>query len=286
MKKIKSLTLLFVAVSLMLINFSCTSNKAKKNSKKINIFYANWAEGIAVTYLTKAAFEDKGYEVELTNLAIGLIYGELSKSDSKGDVFMDTWLPNTNKELWDRYGAKLDKLGAFFTDGTIGLVVPTYVSINSIEELNANVDKFEGQIIGIGNGTGTSAKTEKAIDQYGLNFEQIATSGPAMVASLQKAVKNKEWVVITGWKPHYMWAENDIKYLKDPKNIFPTDACTIISRKDFKKEKPGAAKFFENINLSETQLYELMFAVRDMGEVEGTTSWYTKNKAMVNAWFK
>jgi glycine betaine/proline transport system substrate-binding protein len=39
-----------------------------------------------------------------------------------------------------------------FSEGTTGLVVPAYVTINSIEELNANKDKFKGEIIGIGGG--------------------------------------------------------------------------------------------------------------------------------------
>jgi glycine betaine/proline transport system substrate-binding protein len=36
-----------------------------------------------------------------------LIYGELSKDDSKGDVFLDAWLPNTHKDYWADYGEKL-----------------------------------------------------------------------------------------------------------------------------------------------------------------------------------
>jgi glycine betaine/proline transport system substrate-binding protein len=43
-------------------------------------------------------------------------------------------------------------LGEAFSEGTTGLVVPAYVTINSIEELNANKDKFKGEIIGIGGG--------------------------------------------------------------------------------------------------------------------------------------
>jgi glycine betaine/proline transport system substrate-binding protein len=36
-------------------------------------------------------------------------------------------------------------IGEAFSDATTGLVVPTYVTINSIEELNANKDKFKGE---------------------------------------------------------------------------------------------------------------------------------------------
>jgi glycine betaine/proline transport system substrate-binding protein len=68
--------------------------------------YPNWSEGVAFTYLAKVALESDGYDVTLTNLA-RLIYGELSKDDSKGDVFLDAWLPNTHKDYWADYGEKL-----------------------------------------------------------------------------------------------------------------------------------------------------------------------------------
>jgi ABC-type proline/glycine betaine transport system substrate-binding protein len=35
-----------------------------------------------------------------------------------------------------------------------------------------------------------------------------------MVASLDKAIRDKEWIVVTGWKPHFKWSQNDLKYLK------------------------------------------------------------------------
>jgi glycine betaine/proline transport system substrate-binding protein len=54
-----------------------------------------------------------------------------------------------HKDYWADYGDKLVVLGESFSEGTTGLVVPSYVTINSIEELN-NKDKFNSEIIGIG----------------------------------------------------------------------------------------------------------------------------------------
>jgi glycine betaine/proline transport system substrate-binding protein len=287
MLKLRNLGILLVVVLLTVSVSSCKNSEKKKESKKeISIFYPNWSEGIAFTYLAKAALEADDYDVTLTNLAPGLIYGELSKDDSKGDVLLDAWLPNTHKDYWADYGDKLVILGEAFSDATTGLVVPTYVTINSIEELNANKDKFNSEIIGIGGGAGIHANTVKAIDSYKLEFEQITSSGPAMVASLEKAIRDKEWIVITGWKPHYMWSQYDLKYLKDPKGVYPKDACTIISRRGFEKDQPKAATFFKNFNLEEAQLYELMTIIKDKGEEAGATEWYEANKVLVDSWMK
>ena len=289
MLKFKKLGILFVAAALVAAFTSC-SNSGKKESdksaqKEISILYPNWAEGIAFTYLAQAALENHGYKVELTNLEPGLIYGELSKTNSKGDVFLDAWLPNTHKDYWADYGDKLVKLGEAFSGGTTGLVVPSYVTINSIEELNANKDKFDGEIIGIGSGAGIHANTIKAIEAYNLDFEQITSSGPAMVASLEKAIKKDEWIVVTGWKPHFMWANFDLKYLDDPKGVYPKDVCAIVSRRGFEEDQPEAAKFFKNFNLTEDQLYSLMANIDTNGEDVGAKAWYEKNKTLVDTWF-
>lgn len=290
MLKLKKTGILFVAAVLVVAFTSCTNSGNKKETKKgqekISIFYPNWAEGIAFTYLAKAALESHNFEVVLTNLEPGLIYGELSKDNSKGDVFLDAWLPNTHKDYWADYGDKLVKLGEAFSGGTTGLVVPSYVPVNSIEELNGNKDKFKGEIIGIGSGAGIHASTIKAIEAYNLDFEQVTASGPAMVASLEKAIRKNEWIVVTGWKPHYMWANFDLKYLSDPKGSYPKDVCAIISRRGFEDDKPEAAKFFKNFNLEESQLYDLMAAIRDDGEEAGAKTWYEANKGLVDLWFE
>ena len=280
-KRISSL--LLVGVMLFAVS-SCNSKKSVDSSKQVTILYPNWSEGIAFSYLAKAALEADSFEVELINLEPGLIYGELSKDNSKGDVFLDAWLPNTHAPYWTKYGDKLVVMGEVFSGGTTGLVVPGYVTINSIEELNAHKDKFDGKIIGIGSGAGIHEKTIKVINDYKLDFEQITSSGTAMVASLEKAIRDQEWIVVTGWKPHYMWAKFDLKYLEDPKKIYPIDACTIISRRGFAEEKPEAAQFFKNFKLNEDELYSLIEAIDAHGEEEGARIWYNENKELVDGW--
>jgi len=285
MKKMSKLLSIIMTASILLLATAC-GNSQKSDREEVTILYPNWAEGIALTYLSKVVLEEKGYDVDLINLEPGLIYGELSKENSKGDLFLDAWLPHTHKEYWADYGDKLVKLGEAFSGGTTGLVVPGYVTINSIEELNAHRDRFGGEIIGIGSGAGIHAATLKAIEEYDLDYEQITSSGPAMVASLDKAVKRDEWIVITGWKPHFKWINYDLKYLEDPKGVYPTDVCAIISRRGFEEDMPEVAAFYRQFNLNEDYLYSLMAAIDEQGEEAGAATWYEANKEMIDAWFE
>ncbi len=280
-KKIFVLIGICLSISCLLLA-GCNSSK-QKQAKEISILYPNWAEGVALTQLTKAALEDMGYDVKITPLEPGPIYASIAKGDA--DLCVDAWLPHTHKSYWQRYGDKLDILGRSFTNGTTGLVVPSYVEIASITELNDHKDKFDQKIIGIGSGAGIHTNTDKAIKEYELDFKQVTSSGPAMMASLAKAYNKKAPVLITGWKPHYMWAKFDLKYLKDPKGIYPKDACTVIARKGFKKDFPKLAKFFDNFKLSEKQLYDLINTIKNSnGEEKAAQTWYNQNKKMIKNW--
>ena len=294
MPKISFKTLFAVLLSTAVLSFTACKQGAKKEgaegektaankSQQVSILYPNWAEGIAFTHLAKAALEDKGYDIKITPLEPGPIYASIAKGDA--DVMMDAWLPHTHSDYWEKYGDKINKIGESFSGGTTGLVVPQYVDIDSIPQLNDNKDMFDGKIIGIGSGAGIHRNTEKAIKEYGLDFKQVTSSGAAMMASLKRAYDKQEPIVITGWKPHYMWADYDIKYLKDPKGVYPKDVCAIITRQGFKEDFPVLNEFFTNFNLKETQLYNLMDAI-DKGddELEAAKQWYMDHKVLVESW--
>lgn len=283
---------LIVFVSILVlaagIGFSgCAKKESAAGKKEITILYPNWAEGVAITFVTKAALEEKGYKVKAKGVDVGIIYASLGKGDA--DLMMDAWLPHTHKHYWEKYGKNLEKLGLTSKEGgSTGLVVPSYVEENSIEDLNAAKDKYDGKIIGIGSGSGIHKNTLEAIKSYGLDFKQITSSGPAMVAALEKAYRKKEPIVITGWKPHHKWAKFDLKYLKDPKKIYPVDEMTIIARKGFKDEQPEIAKFMANFNLPKDTLYDLLDAY-DKGKgdpAKACKAWYLKNKDLVDGFWK
>lgn len=247
---------LFAAL-ILLVTFLTSCERRHKQD--VLILYPNWADGIAITHLGKIILEEKGYTVAIKRLEPGPIYAALSRGDA--DVFMDAWLPYTHRDYWDRYSKRLDTLGAVFQEGVTGLVVPSYVDINSIEDLNANKDKFGAKIYGIGVGAGIYFNTEKAIEGYGLEFLQQPSSETSMVTALKKAVANKEWIVITGWKPHFMWSNFELKTLDDPKHVYPTDGIKIVTRKGFENDKPEIASVLRKYKLSEDMLNELMVEV-------------------------
>ncbi len=286
MKRFLIVVALSVILGLLMLAAGC-SDGGNKNGKKISIAYANWAEGIAMTHLAKVALEEKGYEVSLKNADIAPIFA--SVATGKADVFMDAWMPVTHADYMNQYGDKLEVLGEAFSNARIGLVVPSYVTVDSLDELKDVKEKFDGNIVGIDAGAGIMSATEKVIDAYQLDMKLQSSSGPAMTALLKKSVEDKTWIVVTGWTPHWMFSRFNLKFLKDPKGIFgDAERIDIVATKGFAEKDPLVAGFFRKFKLTNEQMSDLMgyLANETVSETEGAKMWKDKNQELVEGWFE
>lgn len=278
MNKIKNMVMMLVA-SLLFVSCGGSSD-----SKEISLAYVNWAEGIAMTNLAKVIFEEQGYKVNLKNADVAPIFAALAKKDA--DIFLDAWLPVTHEDYFDQYGDDLEIIGDLFDDARIGLVVPTYVDINSIEELNSVKDKFEGEIVGIDAGAGVMRAADNALGAYDLDFRLLSSTGPMMTASLKRAIDDNDWVVVTGWKPHWKFSTFDLKILEDPKNVFG-DAETIhsVMYKGFEEKDPFAVELIRNMKFTSEQIGSLIAAVDEaVTEEAGAKAWLEANRSVVDSW--
>jgi glycine betaine/proline transport system substrate-binding protein len=256
--------------------------------KVANLVYVNWEEGVAYTHLAKAVLEDMmDYEVNITAAEAGIGYTSIAQGDQ--DAFMETWLPVLHKDYVERYKEDIVDLGYVFEGTRSGLVVPTYVTIDKISELNAHVDKFDGQITGIDAGAGVMQTTEnQVIPMYDLDLELLASSGPAMVAALKDAYQNEEWIVVTGWTPHSMFGMFDLKFLEQDadKQVWGKGNIHIFGRKNIEQDKPTLAQFLKNMYLESGELADLMvyIAESDDDEMTAAREWMNQNEDVVADW--
>ena len=262
------------------------SSSGASEKKTVKLGYVNWSEGIAMTNLAAAVLEDKmGYKVELTMADVAPVFTSVASGNT--DAFMDVWLPVTHEDYMKEYGDKLDDLGVSYENALIGLAVPSYVSINSIEELNANKDQFGGEIIGIDSGAGIMKATDKAIADYGLDYKVLPGSGPTMTAALKKAIDANKPIVVTGWKPHWMFARWDLKVLEDPKGVYgAAENIHIVARKDLSKDMPEVVDFLKNFKMSEQELGDLMGAIEDKGgePLDVAREWAKEHQDLIKGW--
>ncbi|MCY9661659.1 glycine betaine ABC transporter substrate-binding protein [Paenibacillus chondroitinus] len=109
---------------------------AQEKSKKLKLAYVAWDSEIASTNVVKAVLEEKlGYKVEMLQVEAGPMWAGIS--DGSADAIVAAWLPTTHQDYYDKYKGKFEDLGPNLNGTKLGLVVPTYMNINSIEELNS-----------------------------------------------------------------------------------------------------------------------------------------------------
>ncbi|WP_203247294.1 glycine betaine ABC transporter substrate-binding protein [Sporosarcina beigongshangi] len=143
------------------------------------------------------------------------------------------------------------------------------------------------KITGIDPGAGIMEATEKAIEEYGLDeYDLVTGSGAAMTAALKKAYDKEEPIVVTGWTPHWKFAEYDLKYLEDPKGVYgEEEQIRSIGRLGLAEDLPEAHKILSQFNWTEADMGEVMIAIQE-GEKEeaAAQNWVDANADKVAEW--
>lgn len=253
--------------------------------KTVKLAYVEWTSCAAATHVVQAVLEQQGYKVQALSVSGAAMYSALAQGDA--DATVCAWLPSTNASYYARTKDKLDNLGPNMTGTKIGLVVPDYVMIDSIDQLAANADKFQGQIIGIDPGAGEMDIAHKAIDDYKLPLKLVEGSEATMTAALKNAIDNQQWVVVTGWTPHWMWARWKLKYLADPKAAFGgiEDIDTLV-RKGLKQDMPAAWRVLDGFHWTPEEMQQVMSADQAQGAdaTADARAWVKAHPQQVDAW--
>ncbi|MEL7565610.1 MAG: glycine betaine ABC transporter substrate-binding protein [Dehalobacterium sp.] len=258
------------------------------NSKTVRIGVVDWPEDRCMTGLVKIILEQEmDYHVELVMLDIDSVFNALA--EGKCDFFLDGWLPITHEKFIYKYGSEIENLGINYAGARTGLVVPSYVPVYSIAQLNENKNKFNNTIIGIEPDAGIIKSTQNAIKEYDLDYQLVTSSSSEMVEKLKAAIDNKEWIVVTGWSPHWKFAKWDLKFLDDPHFIYGAEEnLHTITRKGFAKDYPKISDFLYNFTLDKQQLAELLLIDNNFLEntEEAFVKWINEHRELVNEWLE
>lgn len=291
MRKItKYAALLSLVVLLSFSIIGCGQQAQQQDSQEekgqVSLGYVEWDTEIASTNVVKTVLSEKmGYDVEITPVDNAVMWASIA--DGTFDGIVAAWLPGTHGDLYEEVKDSIVDLGPNLEGAKIGLVVPEYVDINSIEELNDNADKFGGKIVGIEPGAGVVKATENAIEEYDLtNIKLQTSSSAAMAASLGDAVDNNEWIAVTGWSPHWKFVRWDLKYLEDPKEVFGgEETINTIARQGLEEDMPEVYEFLDNFNWSSADMEQTMLYIEEgMSPEEAAQKWVSENEDKVNSW--
>ncbi|CAA9430199.1 MAG: hypothetical protein AVDCRST_MAG78-1631 [uncultured Rubrobacteraceae bacterium] len=285
-KKSKKLLAVILALVVGAVVSGCGGGGSPE-SRSLNLGVATgWDEAAVIANLSKIVMEeDLGYgEVRLQELELGPVIQGVASGDL--DAYQDIWLPNHQAQI-DEVENDIRMLDPWY-DGTteFGIAVPTYMTnVNAIPDLNqTDLD----QILGIEPGAIISERIpESVIPTYGLEQEYVQSSTPSMLSEVDDRYSNQEEFAFVAWRPHWMNAKYDFKFLEDPEDGLTdlNDGATILSivNEDLPDDDPVAYAFLDAITLTEEQVNEIE-NINPNDYAESARTWLEDNRDVAQPW--
>ncbi|MDF0728459.1 glycine betaine ABC transporter substrate-binding protein [Cytobacillus sp. S13-E01] len=112
---------------------SWTEGAGTVDGDEIMLAYVAWDSEIASTNIIANVLESVGYEVTLRQVEAGPMWSGVA--DGSVDAHVAGWLPSTHADYYEKFEGQFEDLGANLEGTKLGLVVPTYMDIDSIEDL-------------------------------------------------------------------------------------------------------------------------------------------------------
>ncbi|KJZ62847.1 glycine betaine ABC transporter substrate-binding protein [Pseudomonas fluorescens] len=260
------------------------SLQAHAEEKNIVMGTMSWEDLVPITGITKKVLENAGYTVKVVEFSEwGIAYAALSKGDIQ---VLASQTDYAAADYWKKNKNKIEKLSPVSYGLYQGMAVPSYVDIDSIEQLNANADKLGNRIIGIEPGSGLMSDANNVVKAYDIKLKLVEGSTSAMTAALKSAVDRKEWVAVTVWDPSWMTKKFDLKFLKDPKGVFPPlQGYYWIGHKGFAEANPRARELMASVYVPITDITAMNAEVKDGKTMdEAIKGWIDSHTDLVNRW--
>ncbi|OFN04394.1 glycine/betaine ABC transporter substrate-binding protein [Aerococcus sp. HMSC062A02] len=262
---------------------SIFSGGGSSNGESITLSYVEWDTEVASTNVVAEVLRREGYDVTITPLDNAIMWSAVATGEADGMV--GAWLPQTHGPQFEQYGDQMEDLGPNLEGAKIGMVVPEYMDVNSIEDLSNQAGSV---ITGIEPGAGVVAATEDAVAQYpNLSDWTVETSSSgAMTTALGQAISNEEEIVVTGWSPHWKFQAYDLKYLEDPKGVYGgEETINTMVRQGFKEDHPRAYQILDQFNWSLDDMESVMLEISNGKDPQqAAIEWIDANPDKVEEW--
>lgn len=265
--------------------FESRGNFFSGEDKQVTLSYVQWDSEIASTYVLAAILEEAGYQVQLTPVDVAINFSAIANGEA--DATVSVWLPNTHGEYLKRYGDQMVDLGHNLEGATIGLTVPAYMDVDSISDLKDQAGK---KITAIEPGAGVVVAAQEAQGTYSnlSDWEVVTASTGAMTTALGQAIDKEEDIVVTGWTPHWMFAQYDLKYLEDSEGVFGEgEYIATYARQGLEEDSPGAFKIIDAFRWQVEDMESVMLDISQGGSPEeAAQTWVQANRDRVDDWIQ
>ncbi|CAG9272314.1 choline ABC transporter substrate-binding protein [Paraburkholderia caribensis] len=256
-----------------------------------------WTDIDATNAVTGVLLKALGYQQNVSNLSVPITYQGLKKGQI--DVFLGNWMPAQGplvKPFVDE--RSIDVLHANLTNAKFTLAVPDYVAaagVHSFADLVKHADQFNGKIYGIEPGAPANQNIKKMISDkaFGLgDWKIVESSETGMLTQVERAVRDKQWIVFLAWEPHLMNTKFHLTYLSGGDAYFGPNyggaTVNTVTRAGFAGQCTNLARLFQQLTFNvdlENQI--ITNVLQNKVDINTAASNALKgNPALLNTWLK
>ena len=255
----------------------------------LRLGWSPWADAEVISLIAQRVIQQAyNIDVERVLADIGIQYASIARGDL--DMMLMAWLPLTHRDYWRRVRDRVLDFGSMYS-GRLGWVVPDYVSedqLSSIQQLQnpALAARFENRVQGIDPGSGLNQASAEALKIYQLkDLDLVASSSAAMTAVLDQAIRREQWVIVTSWMPHWMFARYKLRFLEDPKRVFGgIEWIHALGRPSLDFEAPDVADFLTRFHLPDQEMSDLLLKANERSPQAAVDEYLDSHPARIRYW--
>ena len=271
------------------------AGSATGSNETVSFGTVDWPEAIAKTNVASTVIEALGYETEISEVSVPLVFQGLETGDLH--VFVEAWFPTmqTNMDQIDQ--ESVTSAATNLPEATFSVAVNRQAcdaGVTSHEDLDQFADRFEEggtpTIYGIepGNDGNQVVIDMIANDTYGLSDWRIVESSTnGMLSEVESRVDEGKWVAFTGWEPHWMNNKFDMCLLEDPEEAWggKSHVETLLNT-EFAEGNPELDKFFGQMIVNKEIQANLIDQIDNSGKEpeQVALAWLNENSEITDQW--
>ncbi len=232
-----------------------------------------WTDITSTNGVAGVVLDALGYHQHVDTLSVPITFRALQDGDI--DVFLGNWMPAQQNSAGPLIqSGKVDLVRHNLERAKFTLAVPTYAAdagVHGFADLSRFADRFGKKIYGIDAGAPANQNIQRMLDagDFGLRgWQLVDSSEQAMLAQVNQAVQQKQWVVFLAWEPHPMNTKLPISYLDGGDRYFGANygdtTVNTLARKGYTAQCPNAGRLFSQLAFSTGMENELMTDTESM----------------------
>jgi glycine betaine/proline transport system substrate-binding protein len=271
-------------------------SKDLQTCRTVNFADIGWTDIAATTGLASTVFDGLGYQAKSTVASIPIALAGLKSRQI--DVFLGYWKPSMDSSVapFVKTGSVKvlsdpNLMGAKYT-----LAVPTYeydAGLKSFADIAKFGNQLQNKIYGIEPGNDGNLLVQKMIneDQFNLKgFKLVESSEAGMLVEVNRAVRDRKWIVFLGWAPHPMNVQLKMSYLVGGDNVFGPNygeakVYTMVPD-DYIARCPNAGRLATNLKFTvdmENQIMQMIMVDKKEPNV-AAKEWLQHNPGVLAQW--